>query len=282
MPNVPSAQAQSGQTMCLCFPLRLGVLFAAALTFLSSVFYCLDRGHWNYVFRHLTGGYTLASQFVVGAAEVTGVPFGLLGILGAWYAKDDYIASFNLWQMFRILAWLVMYWFDIPTLRECDAWVNNVQQMTEQHGWNALMYQIAVAGNCPGERTRFFVFSFLTLVVFMYLVSATARYHTFMTSLPKHLLRIPKDLTSGAFYAHSAGERAYLNGTYGEHERGPAGPPPPFQGQAFGFAPPAFGSMPPVGGAAPPGSAMYPPAGPPPAFAPPGSAMMGPPGAMAL
>ena len=34
--------------------------------------------------------------------------------------------------------------------------VNNVKEMMEQHGWNALMYQIAVGGNCPGERVRFF------------------------------------------------------------------------------------------------------------------------------
>jgi len=262
MPDATSAQAFTRHTMCLCVPLRLGVLFVAAFTCLSSVFYCCDRAHWNYVFRHFTGGYQLGSQIAVGVMEVTGVPFGAMGALGAWYAKDDYIGAFNMWQMARILVWLFMYYMDIPLMRGCEAWVNNVQEMTEKHGWNSVMYNIAVGGHCPGERTRFFVFSFLTLIVFMYMVSATARYHNFMTSLPKHLLRIPKDLSSGAFYAHSAGERSFLNGSWGMHERKPTVESPigeGFGGPAFGFAPPAFGSMSGVGG---PGPMMYPPTGP--------------------
>lgn len=252
--------------MCLCVPLRLGVLFAAAFTCLTSAFYCCDRAHWNDVFRHLQGGYQKSSQIAVGAIEVTGVPFGAVGTLGAWYAKDDYIGAFNAWQMVRVLVWAFMYCVDAPLMRHCEGWVNNVKEMTEQHGWNALMYQIAVGGNCPGERVRFFVLSFLTLIVCMYMVSATTRYHNFMSSVPKHLLRIPKE-TGGMFYAQSLAERAALGGAWGTHERpwsegpaqGPAGEV--FGGPAFGFAPPSFGSMPAVGGQ-PPGGMAHPAAGP--------------------
>eukprot|EP00913_Durusdinium_trenchii_P031432 g29427.t1 len=40
----------------------------------------------------------------------------------------------------------------------------------------------------------------------------------FTGRLPKHLLRMPKDLTSGAFYSHSLGERSVLQGMWGKYD----------------------------------------------------------------
>eukprot|EP00434_Breviolum_minutum_P030072 symbB.v1.2.026593.t1/scaffold2669.1/size73469/4 len=46
----------------------------------------------------------------------------------------------------------------------------------------------------------------------------TTDYIEFTGRLPKHLLRMPKDLTSGAFYSHSLGERSVLNGMWGKYD----------------------------------------------------------------
>mmetsp|Transcript_96757 Transcript_96757/g.269003 ORF Transcript_96757/g.269003 Transcript_96757/m.269003 type:complete len:242 (+) Transcript_96757:175-900(+) len=216
----PSSQIYM-QTMCLCIPLRLGILISAIFTFITSVLYFCDRGLWEYIFRHFTGGYSFASCVAIGAIETTGVLFGLLGILGTWYQKRDYIITLNVWQFVRLASWIFMYTVDIPLIMHCEDWVNNVRSMTQVHGWNTLMYNIAMEGNCTDERVHFFVFSFLTLMAFTYVIWATLRYQDFMARLPKHLLRVPKDLSSGAFYAHSLGERAHLTGMWGQRDYNP-------------------------------------------------------------
>lgn len=243
MTQEPSSEVYS-QTMFVCVPLRLGVLITAAFTFLTSLFYLVDRPYFEYVFRHFTGGYALASRVAVGAIEVTGVPFGLVGILGTWYSRSSYILYFNIWQFVRLGAYLWMYYVDILLLMHCEDWVNSVQSVTEANGWNPLMYEVAMAGNCSNERARFFAFSFLSFAVFAYIVLATSRYLDFMSRVPRHLLQLPKDMSSGVFYSHSRGERSYLNGEYGTYDRLPPklagaempGAPAPFTGQPFGFA----------------------------------------------
>lgn len=249
MEQEPSSKVYS-QTMFSCVPLRLGVLISSALTFLTSLFYLIDRSYWEYVFRHFTGGYALASRVAVGAIEVTGVPFALLGILGTWYSRSSYILYYQMWQFVRLGAYGWVYYVDIPLLMRCEDWVNSVQSMTEANGWNPLMYQIAMAGNCSNERTKFFVFSLLSFTVFAYIVLATSRYLECMARLPRHLLRVPQDSSSSIFYAHSLGERSYLKGDYGTHDDGmpqadgqQLGGAPPFSGQPYAFA--AGGPVPP-------------------------------------
>jgi len=204
------------ETMCLCVPLRLGVLICAFGTFFSALLYILDRQYWEVEYRPYAGGFCLRSQLILGFVEYTGVLFGWLGVLGAWYVKKTYVAWFNYWQIARLGAWMFMYSVDVPLLQSCEMWVNDVQKMTQEHGWNPTMFQISLAATCPSTRMHFFVKSFLTLLFFMYIVWITAKYVEFIGAVPKHLLRVDKDLPPGAFYAHSHGERTALNGTYGK------------------------------------------------------------------
>mmetsp|Transcript_130454 Transcript_130454/g.417393 ORF Transcript_130454/g.417393 Transcript_130454/m.417393 type:complete len:178 (+) Transcript_130454:391-924(+) len=150
-----------------------------------------------------------------GTVEVTGAAFGLLGVLGAWHCKPSYIQWFNGWQMMRMAAWLFMYYVDIPLVLHCEGWVDAVEAMTQKYGWNDILYQVAMSGHCSNDRNKFFVQSTLTFMVFSYIVLATSRYQDVLSRVPKHLLRVPKDLSTGIYYAHSMGERSYINGTYG-------------------------------------------------------------------
>mmetsp|Transcript_115182 Transcript_115182/g.325452 ORF Transcript_115182/g.325452 Transcript_115182/m.325452 type:complete len:268 (+) Transcript_115182:138-941(+) len=206
------------ETMCLCVPLRLGVLLVATFTFIISFFYVADRAYFSVVYRPYTGGFTDSSKLVVGIFDFTGLLFGVVGIIGAWYCKQDYIAWFNYWQIGRLVSYLVVYWIDVPLLQTCEYWVNDIDRMTKEHGWNQTMYDIALAATCPSTRTNFFIRSVLTLLALMYVIWGTYKYSEFMSLGPKHLLRVPKDLAPGAFYAHCPGERASLNGTYGKED----------------------------------------------------------------
>lgn len=221
MAQEPSSEVFS-QTMFVCLPLRLGVLLSAIGTFLTSLLYMVNRSYWEYVFRHFTGGYALASRVAVGAVEVTGVPFALLGILGTWHSRSSYVLYYNGWQFLRLGAYAWMYYIDVPLLVRCEDWVNSVQRMTEQNGWNQLMYNVAMAGDCSNERTHFFAMSLLSVALLAYIVLATSRYLEFMNRVPKHLLNLQKEGgASGVFYAHSLGERSYLNGDYGTYDHFP-------------------------------------------------------------
>jgi len=209
------------QTVCLCVPLRLGILIASCWQFITSLMYVLDKPLFEHLLRHFTGGYCLWSRIAIGAVEMSGVLFGLLGIIGTWCSKPSYIASLNLWQIFRLAAWLFMYYTDVPLIMRCEDWVNAIQTMTDQHGWNPIMYDTALAGKCVSERSSFLAMSSVTFIVFAYIVNATSRYQAMVDRSPKHVLRLPKDPASGIFYAHPTGERSYLNGDYGTLEHAP-------------------------------------------------------------
>mmetsp|Transcript_11716 Transcript_11716/g.33135 ORF Transcript_11716/g.33135 Transcript_11716/m.33135 type:complete len:269 (-) Transcript_11716:48-854(-) len=231
--------------MCLCMPLRLSVLLVAVLTLSSSLLYLCGPERFENAFRHFTGGYARASRLGLGAIETTGVVFGVVGIIGTWYAKRTHVVVFNVWQFIRLAAWVFIFLTDVPLVLSCEEWVNNIDLMTQEHGWNPLMYETAMAGHCGPERRAFLTCSIITLLVFMYLVYGTYLYQEFMNRTPKHLLRIPKDLTTGAFYAHP-GEQSHLNQAW-EGGGGPRGAPPR-------WPEPTFGSMPPAGDAGPYGN----------------------------
>jgi len=206
------SSAEDVETCCFCMPLRLGVFFIALLTFVFSLVYICDHEHWQNASRHFSGGYSARSRVIIALVEMSGVLFGLVGLVGAYYARRGHIATFNLWQFARMGAWLWMFFVDIPLLRRCEDWVNDIDNMVASHGWNNVMYDIAMDGACPHERRLFYVCSGLTFLFFAYMIYAVFRYTDTVDRVPKHLLRIPKDLAPGAFYAHSSGERGALQG----------------------------------------------------------------------
>jgi len=209
---VEASSESYARTMFGCMPLRLGVFFTAILTFLISLLYLLDRPLFQQLFQPCVGGYTLTSSLAVGFIEASGVLFGLLGIFGAWDSKRQYILTYNLWQYVRLATWAFMFYIDAPLLLQCEGWVDNVKKSTAEHGWNQLMYDVAVRGGCPAERTRFFTLGTLTLIFFMYVVSSTGRYLDLLDRAPKQVSCDPKDLTSGIFYAKPHGDRRTLDG----------------------------------------------------------------------
>eukprot|EP00747_Dinoflagellata_sp_TGD_P164020 gnl/TRDRNA2_/TRDRNA2_183390_c0_seq1.p1 gnl/TRDRNA2_/TRDRNA2_183390_c0~~gnl/TRDRNA2_/TRDRNA2_183390_c0_seq1.p1 ORF type:complete len:262 (-),score=46.69 gnl/TRDRNA2_/TRDRNA2_183390_c0_seq1:116-901(-) len=235
-------------TMCLCVPLRTGVCFTALVTFFFSILCLADRPLMEERSRHWAGGYGLTSSVVVGFVEVTGIVAGAMGMLGCWYSKRSYVKGYNVWQLCRLAAWVWMYIVDIPLLNSCELWVNNINKAIEDHGWNPTMYKIAMDGDCGAEKRTFFICTIICLVVFLYLIWAVFRYQDQMDRTPRHLLRLPKDLTSGAYYSHSLGERSFLNGAWNQEEHNvqftPAahmqGPPP--MGPQMGQYPGNYGT----------------------------------------
>jgi hypothetical protein len=228
----------------VCLPPRLGVLFTALVAWLSSLFYLCFKPQWYSLFQSWCGGYSLASKVANGVVQYSGLLFGIVGILGAWYNRRDYVVYYNAWQFVRIAGWIVMYIYDVPLVSGCEEFVNNITGMTQRFGWHDRMYELAMAGQCSPERVAFFTCSIIAILYYIYCVVATNTYTNHMDKVPRHLLRPPKDLPTGTFYAHSVAERSYMNGTWGNHDQsighgpplvpGAPGMPPPFTG-AGGF-----------------------------------------------
>lgn len=198
---------KSTSAICLCMPLRLGVLLAAFLGFVTSLIYVCNYGHWEYVFRHWVGGYTLASRVILGFIEVIGLWFTILGMLGVWFQKRDYIVYFNIWQLVRLIIWIPVWCLDAPVVGECEQWVLNINGMKERYGWNPFMFELAMAGECNDERQKFIACSIVLFVVFAYIIWGVKQYVDLMNCAPKHLLHLPKDMASSAFFARGFGER---------------------------------------------------------------------------
>lgn len=272
----------STETLFWCLPLRLGVLVTSTVCFITSLFYVFDRQDFQYEFRHMVGGYGTNSRVAVGAVEWIGVIATGAGIVGVWYQKFNHVLTFAMWMGLRLIAWIYVYAVDIPILSKCEDWVENLDQMEKDYGWNQLMYDIAMDADCPHERLHFFFWSLIFLATFMYVTWGVARYLEITARVPKHLLRVQKDLPSGAFYATSSGERSALNSTgIWRKSMGSgmimASPPMP----PVGIPPPAMPGMPPPGMVPPPG-AMGPMGMPPPGMpqGPMGGMPMPPLGAM--
>merc|ERR1719240_1252275 len=160
--------------------------------------------------RVVAGGYVLQSRVINGFIEFTGCLWGVIGMLGTWKNKSSYVRIYNYYQMVRVASWIFMYFTDIPVLMECELWINDIDKAIQSRGWNPVMYQISLSGNCVRERTLFFIFSTLALFFFIYLTYVNQKLQNMLEDEPKYLLRIPKDLPSGAFYTQSLGERSAL------------------------------------------------------------------------
>mmetsp|Transcript_88298 Transcript_88298/g.230109 ORF Transcript_88298/g.230109 Transcript_88298/m.230109 type:complete len:224 (+) Transcript_88298:171-842(+) len=202
----PSSQRYD-ETAFYCLPLRLSIFLFAGATFLSSLSYCLNTSGWDSAFRYFEGGYALASRVVLGWIQASGLLGGLLGVTGAWYVKVSHVQGFYYWQIMRIIGMLLIYLVDVPLLLNCEGWINTIDAMVRENGWNRLMYSIAMEGHCSQERDGFFICTGMALICFVYVTSCTGRYLDSMGQMPRHLLRVPKDLPSGSYCAVSGGER---------------------------------------------------------------------------
>eukprot|EP00928_Gymnodinium_smaydae_P090833 TRINITY_DN7454_c2_g2_i1.p1 TRINITY_DN7454_c2_g2~~TRINITY_DN7454_c2_g2_i1.p1 ORF type:complete len:258 (-),score=42.73 TRINITY_DN7454_c2_g2_i1:173-946(-) len=195
------------ETMCCCFPLRLGVFLVAVFTFLQCSIFFADREHVPFWQRVIVGGFGVNTGIAVSLLNASGVVAGLLGVLGTWFCKRAYIMLFNAWQVIAVIILLVVFVYDIGTLRTCESWVDDIQQMTKQFGWNQKMYDIAMAAECGSVRTHYFFWGVLFRCLFLYFTWCTNLYQDLVFAIPKHVLRVHKDLPVGAFYAQSNGTR---------------------------------------------------------------------------
>lgn len=187
--------------MCLVVPLRIGVFINALATMFLSFLMLVDGGNTKARLRIFIGGYTHYSELAITVLDASGLFFGFVGALGAWFNKVDNVKVFCYFQAARVLAWLFTFATDMPLLRTCELWVNNINAMIRAHGWNPTMYEIAMAGSCYSERRDFFIGSVICFLVFLYLVYASFRLLEHMNEVPRHLLRVTKELPQGMFHA---------------------------------------------------------------------------------
>lgn len=230
--------AQHMPVMCCCVPLRLGVFMNAFWTIVTSVFSLIYRKVASNEVVSINGGYSVWSRTLVSVMLLCGCLWGALGVLGTWENKTSYIKIFNYFQMFRVVAWCAVTIVDVPLLMNCEEWITNIDKALKDQGWNPVMYKVAMGGNCITERISFFAISFFCLMWFSYLLYEGKRYEDLLETEPRYLLRVPKGIPSGSFYAQGLNERSLLAPSAGQT---PPSMAAPFGAQNHGGA---FGDRP--------------------------------------
>lgn len=176
------------------------------------------KAHAEEEMRVFSGGYVIKSRMIIGFLELSGLIWGILGVIGAWGNKERYVQLYNYYQMARVLVWFWMYTTDLPVLWDCEMYKLDVTGAIQKHGWNPVMYKIAILDRCIAERQQFIIYSTSALFFFIYLTWINRQYQLQLSSAPKYLLQIPKGTSIGAFYTQSLGEREHLLG------KNPVGP----------------------------------------------------------
>jgi len=132
----------------------------AAFTIVMSCFMIFSKRYIEHLTRVVNGGYVLQSRVIIGFLELTGALWGVIGMIGTWQQRAVYVRIYNYFQMARVISWFGMFCTDIPVLLKCEMWQTDIAGAMKEQGWNPIMYEVALSGNCVKERTLFFIFSF--------------------------------------------------------------------------------------------------------------------------
>mmetsp|Transcript_47319 Transcript_47319/g.135657 ORF Transcript_47319/g.135657 Transcript_47319/m.135657 type:complete len:402 (+) Transcript_47319:157-1362(+) len=206
-------------TVFLCVPLRTAVVMIGV----SSVFlgFCLlvDRVGTEDSLRQYVGGYTMRSRTVIGLVDFLGLFWGLLGIAGAWQLRSSYIKLFMGYQAVRLLAWIWMYFADLPLLWNCELWTKDVTKAAGLYSWNDVMFNVSVEDKCPSERFDFLLRSIPTLLFALYCMAVTQWMLADMEDELAYLFKVPMGATSGAFYTRSLASKSLREQMHEEAEK---------------------------------------------------------------
>lgn len=198
---------EDDESMFCCIPLRTGVFLNAFLTIYCSVMMVLFKQYMEDTMRPFSGGYALQSRVIIRFIEVSGILWGIIGVLGTLFNKVHYVTIYNYYQMVRVTSWLCMYWTDVPLMWDCEMWRTDINGAIQRFGWNPVMYTISMGGTCHQERQKFLVFSTLFLFLFIYLMTKNQALQDHMGEEPRYLLRVPKQTPAGEFFTESMAQR---------------------------------------------------------------------------
>merc|ERR1712224_813444 len=147
---------------------------------------------------------------MIAAVEYLGCIGGAVGISGAWKQDARSVAIFKWYQVIRAIAWFGMLCMDVPLMMYCELWTQDIDRALHAHGWNPMMYEIAVTGSCWKHRLVFLTCSTSAFVWFAYLAYISHRYHHELEDEPRYLLQVPHMAPEGAFFMKPSNEWSAL------------------------------------------------------------------------
>jgi len=196
------------KTVCCCVPLRTAVFLNAVSCIISCCLIFLSRSFISQktIFE---GGYCIQSRIVNITIQCCGLLWGTMGAIGAVMLKTSYIKYFFYYQVVGLVAWIMMYFTDLPLLWQCELWRTDLPKAMKLYGSNPTMFDIAMKRQCSQERILFGFFSGIALIFYAYLVRCTYQLYAELETQPRFLLHVPKCQPSGAFYTWSLASRRH-------------------------------------------------------------------------
>mmetsp|Transcript_80944 Transcript_80944/g.241220 ORF Transcript_80944/g.241220 Transcript_80944/m.241220 type:complete len:216 (+) Transcript_80944:161-808(+) len=208
-------------TCLLCIPLRLGIVFVALATLFHGVFglFALVTGD----VRFQSGGYSKHTARLQAATGSLGLIFGLLGLLGIYDKKPNWIRSLARFLEARLVVAGLVFVFDLVALMRCPAWASFPQSKVA----NFPLYMISSKGLCSTAQLCYGIGFTIDFGVSYYLTWVT---HTFCR-------RLETTQTYHIRFAHGTDSHSQAKLTDPIH-----GAPNQYLGGVAGSSPAAYGT----------------------------------------
>jgi len=151
---------------CFCIPLRTGVSLLCLYHFLFGVV-CLLNIFYDDV-RFQSGGYNPYTNKLQVCVGCLGMGFALIGLLGLYDNKVDWIRTYNYFQITKLVTLGVVFFCDQVYMARCERFVFSIES---QQLHNPTMSQISTKNLCGAARQAYtlgFVIDFAFNMYFTY------------------------------------------------------------------------------------------------------------------
>lgn len=215
---------------CCCIPLRTAVfLVALVMTVVSLKLWIAQRTVLHGQIKAVTGGYALQSRVITGTIQLFGILFGIFGMVGAIQLSKHFLSLFRNFQIVHLIGMALSMFIDAPLLMGCELWTSNMPRAIQTYGWNADVYNIALAKKCRHEQLGYSIFSVIAVAVSFYFLTLTQRLISDIDWVFKYLHEMPDDIPSNAFMDPSLRPKHSSQSGYGtlppQATAGPGGEP---------------------------------------------------------
>mmetsp|Transcript_106228 Transcript_106228/g.310539 ORF Transcript_106228/g.310539 Transcript_106228/m.310539 type:complete len:216 (-) Transcript_106228:87-734(-) len=133
-------------TCLLCIPLRIGIVLIAMGTLAYGFVGAMVLATGD--LRLQPGGYSIHTARLQAAMGTAGLIFGLMGLLGVYDGKPDWVRNMARFLEAKLVVALIVFVFDLVALMRCPTWAS----IPHSQVTNPPLYAISSKGLCSTAR----------------------------------------------------------------------------------------------------------------------------------
>mmetsp|Transcript_77808 Transcript_77808/g.137219 ORF Transcript_77808/g.137219 Transcript_77808/m.137219 type:complete len:252 (+) Transcript_77808:233-988(+) len=158
-------------TCCICMPLKLGVSIVSMLV-VTDAMVCIIASMTGDI-RFQPNGYSETFYHLPTYVGVGGLFFGMIGILGIYDDKPDWMRALVYFLFCKVAAIAVSCLADYITLGKCNSWLSSIEHITNE---NEQLTKLAEADLCPFGRFAYALGASIVITFWVYCTYKTWLY----------------------------------------------------------------------------------------------------------